>query len=172
MSSFDQPAKSSGGFGVRDYVLLALVLLAIGGIAIMDFSAEWGLWYWIAMVPVFGGLSIWLEWHSQMLSSDPHPLHVRTQILHWLVTLLGVLLIFLVDNMGPEGFDERTTGLMSLLVLGLSTVFIGIHTEWRLSVVGLLLLGTLAAAVAAQHFFWVMLFPSAVGIWLIRRRRR
>jgi len=38
--------------------------------------------------------------------------------------------------------------------------------------VGLLLLGTLAAAVASQHIFWVMLFPSAVGICLIRRRRR
>lgn len=173
MTSFDQPKASRGnGLGIRDYVLLALVLLAIGGIAVMDFNESWGFWYWVSMVPVFGGLSVFMEWHAQSMNTEPRPVHVRAQVLHWMVTLLGVLLVFLVDEMGPEGFDRTMTGLMSLLVLGLSTVLIGIHTEWRLAVVGALLLATLAAAVAAEQFFWVMLVPTVVALWLMRRKRR
>jgi len=174
MSSFtnqpEAPRSERGGLGIRDYVLLALVMLAIGGIAIMDFKPEWGFWYWIGMVPVFGALSIFLEWRSQMHADEPRPLHLRAQILHWLVTLVGIALVFFVESRAVS-FDRTDTGLMALLLLGMSTIFVGVHAEWRLAVVGLLLLITLAAAVAAEQFFWLMLIPVVVAVWLMRHRR-
>ena len=176
MSSFtnppDQPApeQSGGGLGIRDYVLLALILLAIGGIAIMDFKPEWGFWYWIGMVPVFGLLSIFLEWRSQMHATAPRPLKLRALVLHWLATVFGIALVFFVEER-TASFDRTETGLMALLLLGMSTIFVGIHAEWRLAIVGLLLVATLAAAVAAEQFFWIMLIPVVVAVWLMRRRR-
>lgn len=176
MSSFtnppDQsaPEQSGGGLGIRDYVLLALILLAIGGIAIMDFKPEWGFWYWIAMVPVFGALSIFLEWRSQMQSEKPRPVHMRAQLLHWLVTMGGIAMVFFIEAQAMS-FERADTGMMALLILGLSTMYIGIHAEWRLMVVGLLLLATLGATVAAEQFFWVMLIPTVIAVWIIARRR-
>lgn len=173
MSSFtNQPksAPSSGRLGVRDITLLVLILLAIGGIAILDFKPEWGFGYWIAMVPVFGGLSIFLEWRSQLRSDDPRPVHVRAQLLHWLATALGVCVVFLLER-ESETFTRTETGLMALLVLSLSMILAGIHNEWRLSVIGLLLMVTLGAAIVAEQFFWILLILSVVVIWLMRRRR-
>ena len=174
MSSFDSPPPMSiedgGSTAVRDYTLLFLVLLAIGGIAIMDFTEAWGFWYWIAMVPVFGALSVFMGWHAQKRAIDPRPMRMRAQLLHWLATVVGVALVFLLDDAGS--IERTATGLVALLVLGLSTVLAGIHTEWRLSVLGVLLLATLAAAVAAEQFFWLLLIPTVIAIVIIMRRSR
>ena len=172
MSSFtSQPkhASNGGGLGVRDITLLILVLLAIAGVAIMDFKPEWGFWYWISMVPVFGGLSIFLEWRSQHRSGEPRPVQFLSQVLHWLATALGICVVFLIEY-EIEEFTRVETGYMALLILSLSTILIGIHNEWRLSVIGLLLMVTLGAAVVAEKFFWVMLVLAVVAVWLIRRR--
>jgi hypothetical protein len=174
MSSFDDPSEMSsearGGHAVRDYTLLFLVLLAIGGIAIMDFTESWGFVYWIAMVPVFGALSVFMDWYAQQHAIEPRPLRIRAQLLHWMTTVVGVALVFLLDDAGS--IDRTATGLVALLVLGISTVLAGIHTEWRLSVLGVLLLATLAAAVAAEQFFWLLLIPTVIAIVIIMRRTR
>ncbi len=174
MSNFEGPSpmspETTGGNAVRDYTLLFLVLLAIGGIAIMDFNKPWVFWYWIAMVPIFGGLSIFMDWYAQQHAAEPRPLRIRVQLLHWVTTVVGVALAFLLDDAGI--IDRTATGLVALLVLGLSTVLAGIHTEWRLSVLGVLLLATLAAAVAAEQFFWLLLIPTVIAILIIMRRTR
>ncbi|RKZ12821.1 hypothetical protein DRQ53_14235 [bacterium] len=137
----------------------------------MDLKESWGFWYWIAMVPIFGGLSVYLEWNTQVHAANPKPLHLKAQLVHWLATLLGVGLVFLMEDRRIE-FDRTETGLMSLLVLGLSTVLLGVHTQWRLAVVGLLLLVTLVAAMAAEQFFWLMLIPTAIALWVMHRRQK
>jgi hypothetical protein len=169
MSSFNESTARSSGLGVRDYVLLLLILCAIGGIAIMDFSDSGGFWYWMAMVPVFGGLSIFMEWYGRRQSADARPLHVRGQALHWLATLLGVGLVFLLHGDGM--LDRTTTGMMALLVLGLSTLQAGLQTNWRLALLGVLLLATLAAAVAAERYFWLMLVLALIVLAIFRLRR-
>lgn len=170
MSSFTDPSTKSGGLGVRDYVLLLLILLAIGGIAIMDFTESGGFWYWIAMVPVFGALSVVLEWQGRSETAGHQPVHVRGQLLHWLGTLVGVALVFLLHR--EELLDRTTTGMMALLVLGLSTLQAGFQTSWRLALLGVLLLATLAAAVIVDRFFWVMLVLAVVLVVVFRMRRR
>lgn len=171
MSSFTDPTTTSksGSFGIRDAVLLLMVLLAIGGIAIMDFTESRGLWYWLAMVPIFGGLTLFMDWHRQKLAVNPREVQVRAQALHWLGTLLGVALVFLLQNAGL--LDRTTTGFMALLVLGLSTLQAGFQTDWRIAVLGVLLLATLAAAVAVERYFWVMLVLAVIAIAIFRVRR-
>ena len=77
----------------------------------------------------------------------------------------------LVQLLGLCPLLAVTTTLANGLGLGMATLFVGIHAEWRLAIVGLLLVATLAAAVAAEQFFWIMLIPVVVAVWLIRRRR-
>lgn len=174
MSSFDDPSmmqsETKGGNAVRDYTLLFLVMLAIGGIAIMEFNKPWVFWYWIAMVPVFGGLSVFMDWYSQQHAVNPRPLNIRVQLLHWCTTVACVALAFLLHDAGI--IDRTATGLVALLVLGMSTVLAGVHSEWRLSVLGVLLLATLAAAVAAEQFFWLLLIPTVIAIVIIMRRNK
>ena len=153
----------------RDVALIVLVSLAIGGIAVMDFTAEYGFWYWLIMVPIFGCVGIYLAARAHQADPDHRPLLLRRQILHWAVAILGILITFLMLDSGT--FDRSAAALVALLILSLSTILAGVHFEWRLSVLGLVLAATLAAAVLAEHFFWLLLPLAVVAVVLLLRRR-
>jgi hypothetical protein len=165
--SGDRPARPD--HRVRDAALIVLVTLAIGGIAVMDFKATWGLWYWLAMIPVFGGVGVFLAARAHRADPDHRPLLLRRQVLHWCGAVLGILLTFLMFDAGT--IDRDAAGMTALLILAMSTVMAGVHFEWRLAVLGLILVATLAAAVVAEHFFWVLLPLAVVAVVLLARRR-
>jgi hypothetical protein len=49
-------------FGIYEIILMVLILLSIIGIGITDFSPGDSHRYWFAMVPVFAGACLILEW--------------------------------------------------------------------------------------------------------------
>ncbi len=161
----EQPRTSH----VRDIVFIVLVALAIGGVAIMDFSEERGLWYWLAMAPVFAAGSIFLAWHVNQDALDPRPLLVKRQLMHWLVQVVAVLMIYLLLH--SSQLSQLTAGFVALLTLSVTTLLAGIHFEWRLGVLGLILVATFAAAVLAEHFFWVLLIITVVVVIVALRWR-
>lgn len=154
---------------VRDVAIIVLVTLAIGGIAVMDFTEAYGFWYWLAMIPIFGGVGVLLAWRAHRHERERRPLLLRRQLVHWGAAILGILLTFLMLDAGAV--DRSGAGLVALLVLALSTTMAGIHFEWRLAVLGLILVVTLAAAVVAEHFFWVLLPLAVIAVVLLARRR-
>jgi hypothetical protein len=153
----------------RDAGIVTLMTLAIAGIAIMDFTEAYGFWYWLAMIPVFAGVGLFLAWQAHHAERDHRPLLLRRQLVHWGVALLGILIAFLMLDAGTV--DRSGAGLVALLVLGLATTMAGVHFEWRLAVLGLILLATLAAAVVAEHFFWILMPLAGVAVVLLARRR-
>ena len=44
--------------GVEEIAFIALLALAIGGMAVADFSARSGLSYWLVVIPLFGAVSV------------------------------------------------------------------------------------------------------------------
>jgi hypothetical protein len=169
-SAAAETATARGDHRVRDVALIILVTLAIGGIAVMDFTEAYGFWYWLAMIPVFGGVGVLLAWRAHRREPDRRPLLLRRQLMHWGAAILGILLTFLMLDAGTV--DRGGAGLVALLVLSLATTTAGIHFEWRLAMLGLILLATLAAAVVAEHFFWVLLPLAVVAVVLLVRWRR
>jgi hypothetical protein len=153
----------------RRIVFIALVVLSIGGIGIMEYSEKYALWYWLAMAPVFGAASLGVAWRTAHERDATAGRHIRRQALHWLVLVVGLLLVFLMQRM--EQFAPGQAGLLALLVLGLVTTLAGVHFEWRLSVLGGLLLLTFIAGVFVESFFWVLLIPTLLSIALLARGR-
>ncbi|MBD3220961.1 hypothetical protein GF314_06930 [bacterium] len=154
---------------VRDVAIIVLVTLAIGGIAVMDFTEAYGFWYWLAMIPIFGGVGVLLAWRSHHHDPEHRPLLLRRQLLHWCAAIVGILLTFLMLDAGT--IDRSAAGLIALLVLALTTTTAGVHFEWRLAALGIILAVTLAAAVIAEHFFWILLPLAVVAVVLLARRR-
>jgi hypothetical protein len=154
---------------VRDVAIIVLVTLAIGGIAVMDFTETYGFWYWLAMIPVFGGVGVMLAWRAHQDEPERRPLLLRRQLLHWCAAILGILLTFLMLDAGS--IDRSAAGLVALLVLALATTTAGVHFEWRLAMLGVILMATLAAAAIAEHFFWILLPLAVVAVVLLARRR-
>ena len=155
---------------IRMYVYMVLIALSIGGIAIMDYSEKYGLWYWLAMAVIFGAASVGLAWRNVSQSGESRWHQVRRQVLHWLTLIVGMLLVFLMQRF--DALDATTSGIVALLMLAITTVLAGVHFDWRLAVLGLILAATYVAAVVSEGFFWVLLVVAVVVMFVLIRGRR
>jgi len=171
-NQYSQDPANTGDhrFNTRRIVFIVLVLLSIAGIGVMDFSEKFALNYWLAMVPVFAGASLALAWHSAPDRDATAGQHITRQILHWLVLVLGVLLIFLLRRY--ETVSHGTAGLLALLMLSMSCLTAGVHFEWRMAVLGGILTLTFVAGVFVDSFFWILLVPALIGVALLLRGKR
>ncbi len=157
-------------FGFYEIILIVLVLLAIIGIGITDFSPADSHRYWFAMVPVFAGACLILEWSRARGRGQKWTSIVRTQLLLWLGLLLAVRLVYLLLHAGR--LDNENTGLIILLLLALTTFFAGIHLGWRLFIVGIFLGVALIGATYLEEFVWMFLIIAlvVVAIFLLLKR--
>jgi hypothetical protein len=160
------PARSHQG-----WVYIILVLLSVGGVAIMDYSGNYGFWYWLAMAVVFGIVSIGLAWKDDRDTPGDQGGRVVKQALHWGTLVLGILLVFLMHS--ADLFQQQSTpGLLALLLLALTAGLAGVHFNWRMGVVGLILAATFVAAMIAEEFFWILLIIAFIAVVVIFASRR
>lgn len=152
------------------WALGALMLLAIIGIGVADFSAPQGFRYWLAMVPVFAAVSLWLGWARARARGENAVDILWRQLLHWGTLALAVYVIYRLQIRGSLAPEDA--GLMALLAMAVVTALAGLHFDWRLGVVGgLLAVATLAAAIV-QQFFWLLLLPAIAATALLLFWRR
>jgi hypothetical protein len=171
VSGASDPATATGRPArAEEIVLVALVVLSIAGIAVIDFSARYGLWYWLAMVPVFGGASIASGW-SRARGSRSLSRVLRAQLLHWVGLLLAVYLVYLLQATGR--LNSEDAGVVALLALSLTTFLAGVHFDWRFCVLGAVLGLAVACAALIHDFFWILLVVvvlAGAGLLVWRRR--
>lgn len=155
----------------QGWVYSILVILSVGGVAIMDYSDKWGFYYWLLMTVVFGAVSIGLAWKRDQNTPGDQSDLVMKQAMHWGTLVVGILLIFLMHE--AELFDRPSTpGLLALLLLSLTAGLAGVHFNWRMGIVGLILAATFVAAVLAEEFFWVLLIVAFIAVVVIFMNRR
>jgi hypothetical protein len=157
-----------------ELLFILLVVLSGIGIGVTSFSRPYGFHFWMAMVPLFGGVSTFLAWVRARARGESTGGALRAQLLHWVGTLAAMWLVFLLQTAGQ--LERDALGLVALVTLSLATFLAGVHGDWRLCGVGLLL-GVIAAASAyVQQFAWIVLVPGAalvvLGVFLWLRRGR
>ncbi len=155
-------------------LFVALLVLSGVGIGVTSFSKQYGFHFWVAMVPLVGGVSTFLAWVRARARGESTGAALRVQLLHWLGTLAALWLVFLLQAAGQV--PEDALGLVALATLALSTFLAGVHDDWRLCGVGLLLGGIVVAGAYVQQFAWVVLVPAVallavVGVVWLRRGR-
>ncbi len=155
-------------------ILLVLLALSALGIGITDFAPARALWYWIAMAPIFGGICIYLEWSRSPKHGESAFSIVRKQVFHWIGYLVSVYMVFLLHSTGR--MNDEDAGLVALITLAMATFFAGVHGDWRVSLVGIVLGSAVLGAALVEEFLWMLLIPilaaAAVGIvwWKFRSR--
>jgi len=141
--------------GIYEIVIIGLIALSIIGIGITDYSPAKSYKYWVAMVPIFCGACLILEWSRVRGKGFKWTTILRTQLIHWVGLLVAVRLVFEMLHKGR--LDNENTGLVILLLLALSTFLAGIHLGWRLCLVGGFLGAALVAATYLEEYVWVLL---------------
>ena len=149
-------------FGTVEIILIVLIVLSIIGIGIVDYFPDYSRHYWLAMVLVFAGACLILEWSRARGKGQKWTTIVKTQLLLWVGLLLAVQIVFLLQR--TRGLNNENTGLIILLLLALTTFFAGVNLGWRLLVVGILLGLALIGAVYLEQFAWMFLIIAIVVV--------
>jgi len=172
----DTPAATASslkrGLEVSEIAMILLLVLSGIGIGVSDYSADKGLWYWLLMVPVFGLTSLFVGWSAARRHGQSPSRVIVTQVLHWIGLAAALWLMFLLAETGRINYADE--GLVSLVLLALATFLVGVHTDWRFAVVGVVLGCIAALAGLVEQYLWLGLVPVLLGLgifvyWRLRR---
>ena len=156
--------------GPDGVIMILLVLLAIVGIGITDFSPRLSHWYWLAMVVVVGVACIVMEWSRARKKGLRVATIVKKEVIIWLGVLVAINLVYFLFHSGR--LDSENTGLVILLILALATFLAGLRQDWRLCLLGVLLGGALILATYLEEFLWIVLMvvlAAAAGTYFMAR---
>ena len=166
-----RPKKQLRKLTNYEWILIALMTLAIIGVGITYFYPDKSYRYWLAMVPVFGGGCLSLEWSRLKNKGDKFWLIIKDQFYHWSGVLISVYLVHLLFN--AQQLNNQNAGLVVLLVLALATFLAGIQLGWRLYLLGAFLWIVLLMAAYLTGYLWVLILGGTLvtGIYIYWRMR-
>lgn len=146
---------------LRDLPYAAMLALALGGLVLTSSRGPTTYYYWMALAPIYGLISVASGWGRLDTGAERLQL-VTTQALHWLAFVVAMWLMFLPEVRGVENDNALSLSLLILLALG--TLVAGVHARvWRISVVGMFL----ALAVPAVAWIQESAMLILVGVLLV-----
>ena len=162
---------------LRDLPYARMLALAVGGLVLTSFRGTTTYYYWMALAPAYGLISIVSGWRHADTGAARLQLIV-TQSLHWLAFVGAMWLMFLPQVRGVD--NDNATSLALLILLALGTFVAGVHAVvWRISAVGVFLALSVPAIAWIQDSVTLLLAGivlvlvfGAVFWWLWRREGR
>jgi hypothetical protein len=161
---------------VEELVLILLVLLSGLGVAINDYSPQSAFRYWIWMAPTFGVISVAAAWWRAHRRGEHVWTAIHRQALHWVGVIGAVYLIHLLQTTGR--MTNEAAGLAALLTIALASFLAGVHSDWRLMVIGGVLGVTVVGFAILERIIWFVVLPLmgiiivAALVYVRRMRRR
>jgi len=162
-------------FYVEEAILILLLILALIGVRITDYSPVDGYGYWMIMVFVFALLAMTIAWQQSRHRITDFKKIIREQSLHWFTSLLVVEGVFSLQK--SEHLTQEDAGLVIMMILAQSTILDGLRVGWRFSLVGIFLGVSAIIAAHTHHFFWIELIIAIlivavtilIEVWQERR---
>jgi hypothetical protein len=140
-------------------IALLLIVLSFVGVAGSDIHAAFAIGYWTWLPLVFGLAAFWLQWRPGMSGGRVS----RAALLaagHWSAVWAAV---YIVNDFNlTDHFTDANVGLANGLIFALATFLAGVHSNWRLTVVGAALAGAVTAEAYLEEKLWVLL-ALAIG---------
>ncbi len=159
-SSFD----SSRYWKIQFYMLCGMLLLALIGMGLTQ-SLENGAWgYWLFVVIVYAGLGLWRSTRSAKLAGKPIQRLIGRELGHWAVLLVFLSIVVFLER--KELVTRSSAADFSLMTLAVGCCLAGIHFDWMLMVVGVVLtVMLLALATLGQYtvVLWVIMILVVIA---------
>jgi hypothetical protein len=140
-----------------------MFVLAFIGIAASDVTTT-SQTYWLLLAIVFGLICLGLDWVHEPRGTSWWKAALKTG-LHWFGVLLAIELVYVLISAGR--LTNADTGLLNGTILALGTFTSGVHTNWRIALIGLTLgLGTAAVAYVEQYL-WILFILALLTLGII-----
>ena len=150
-------SRSGAGWKLQLGVLCSMLALALGGMG-MSQASEGGAWeYWLFVVVVYASLGLWRTARQAKHDGEPVPKRIAREVAHWGV-LLGFLAVLLMLER-REIIDRESASDSALMLLALSCCLAGIHFDWKMLIVGVVLTVMMVAVATLEQY--------AVLLWIV-----
>jgi hypothetical protein len=115
------------------------------------------------VVIVYAGLGLWRSTRKAKLAGKPIKELISRELTHWLVLLAFLAILLLLER--REIIDREAASDFALLLLAFSCVLAGVHFDWLLLIIGVVLTVMLVGmATLAQYSIVLWLIMLAVTI--------
>jgi hypothetical protein len=134
-----------------------MLVLALVGMGLSQ-ALEEGAWeYWLFVVVVYAALGLWRSTSKARQAGQTVRKLISRELAHWAI-LLGFLAVLLLLER-REIINRQSASDFALLLLALSCCLAGIHFDWLLMIVGVVLTVMLVAMATLEQY--------SVVLWII-----
>ena len=174
-SGTSEQAASGGNWKIRLGVLCTMLVLALVGMGLTQ-ASESGAWeYWLFVVVVYAGLGTWRGARSARRAGRSVGKSIGRELAHWgtLACFLAVLLLLV----RREIINRDSASYFALMLLAFSCCMAGLHIDWLLMIVGIVLtimlvaLATLEQLTAVLWIFMVFVVCAAAMFFYVQSKR-
>jgi hypothetical protein len=146
----------------RLLIVGVLSVLVMIGLFLTNVSHLHARYYWSAMFPIFGIVSLWHELNGP--NSNPGPLWKRIvrQVLHWLGPIVAVQIIFLQLARGQ--MDADAVALVTLVILAVTCFMAGVHMDRSFYWVSAALAFAAVVGTEVEAYLWMLAAIAIVAL--------
>jgi len=146
----------------RLLIVGVLSVLVMIGLFLTNVSHLHARYYWSAMFPIFGIVSLWHELAGP--NSNPGPLWKRIlrQVLHWLGPIVAVQIIFLQLARGQ--MDADSVALVTLVILAVTCFMAGVHMDRSFYWVSAALAFAAVVGTEVEAYLWMLAAIAIVAV--------
>ncbi len=146
----------------RILVVGLLWILVMIGLFLTNISHEKARFYWSAMFPIFGLVSIWHELMGRGRGIAPVWKMLAVQALHWLGPIIAVRIIFLQLARGQ--MDADAVALVTLLILAVTSFLAGVHLDRSFYWVSAVIAFAAVIGTEVEAYLWLLAVIAIVAI--------
>jgi len=152
-------------FLTRDWPYLAMLALALFGVAYTSVARQSMTTYWIVLAPFYCVICVITRWRD-VEGNAPHWRLIQTEALHWLAVLVAMYVVFVADVKQMMNSDASALVLLTLLALGTFTA--GVHVAaWRICLVGVVLALAVPAVAWLEQATLLLLLIATVLVAIV-----
>lgn len=159
------PRSKLRAFLAKDWPYLAMLALALFGVAYTSIARQAMTTYWIVLTPFFAVICIVTRWRN-VSGNAPHWHLIQTEALHWVAVLVAMYLVFVADV--KQMMNADASALMVLTLLALGTFTAGVHVAaWRICLVGVVLALAVPAVAWLEQATLLILLVAVVLVAIV-----
>jgi hypothetical protein len=146
----------------RLLIVGVLSVLIMIGLFLTNVSHLRARFYWSAMFPIFGIVSVWHELNGPSRHERPMWKLILRQMLHWLGPIVAVRIIFLQLTRGQMSADA--VALVTLVILAVTCFMAGVHIDRSFYWVSAVLALAAVFGTEAEAYFWMIVLIAIVAV--------
>ena len=146
----------------RLLIVGVLSVLVMIGLFLTNVSHLRARFYWSAMFPIFGIVSIWHELNGPRRHERPLWKLILRQTLHWLGPIVAVWIIFLQLARGQ--MDADAVALVTLVILAVTCFMAGVHMDRSFYWVSAVLAFAAVVGTEVEAYLWMLAAIAIVAV--------